>query len=158
MRAIFGVLSLLLVLAVVGLVLKKQLASNQQALPALKKSTAASIVMFSTIAVAQGMSFHASIAVAKAAVEGLTKSLAAELAPSIRVNAIAPSLTDTPLASQLLGTDEKRAASAKRHPLQSLGNPQDIAKLAAFLLSPESSFITGQILRPDGGLSSVRIF
>ncbi len=130
----------------------------RQALPALKSSSAASIVMFSTVAVAQGMAFHASIAAAKAAVEGLTKSLAAELAPKIRVNAIAPSLTDTPLASQLLGSDEKRAASAKRHPLQNVGEPEDIAKLAAFLLSPESAFITGQIHRPDGGLSSVRIF
>ncbi len=130
----------------------------RQALQALKKSPAASVVLFSTVAVAQGMAFHASIAAAKAAVEGLTKSLAAELAPKIRVNAIAPSLTDTPLANQLLGTDEKRAASAKRHPLQNVGSPEDIAKLAAFLLSPESSFITGQIHRPDGGLSSVRIF
>lgn len=130
----------------------------RQALPALKNSPAASIVLFSTVAVAQGMAFHASIAAAKAAVEGLTKSLAAELAPKIRVNAIAPSLTNTPLASQFLGTDEKRAASAKRHPLQTVGDPEDIAKLVAFLLSPESSFVTGQIHRPDGGLSSVRIF
>lgn len=130
----------------------------RQALPALKNSKAASVVLFSTVAVAQGMAFHASISAAKAAVEGLTKSLAAELAPKIRVNAIAPSLTDTPLASQFLGTEEKRAASAKRHPLQTVGEPGHIAKLAAFLLSPESSFITGQIHRPDGGLSSVRIF
>ena len=130
----------------------------RQALPAMKNATTASVVMFSTVAVAQGMAFHASIAAAKAAVEGLTKSLAAELAPKIRVNAIAPSLTDTPLAASLLGSDEKRAASAKRHPLQSVGSPDDIAKLVSFLLAPESSFITGQIHRPDGGLSSVRIF
>ncbi len=130
----------------------------QQALPALKNAPTASIVMFSTVAVAQGMAFHASIAAAKGAVEGLTKSLAAELAPKIRVNAIAPSLTETPLAAQLLGTEEKRSASAKRHPLQEVGSAEDIAKLVAFLLSPESSFITGQIHRPDGGLSSVRIF
>lgn len=130
----------------------------QQALPALKKAPAASIVLFSTIAVAQGMAFHASIAAAKAAVEGLTKSLAAELAPKIRVNAIAPSLTDTPLASMLLGNEAKREAAAKRHPLQTVGNPDDIAELAAFLLSGASSFLTGQILRPDGGLSSIRTF
>lgn len=130
----------------------------QQALPALKASPASSIVLFSTIAVAQGMAFHASIAAAKAAVEGLTKSLAAELAPKIRVNAIAPSLTDTPLASVLLGNDVKREAAAKRHPLQTVGNPAHTARLAAFLLSADSSFLTGQILRPDGGLSSVRTF
>ena len=130
----------------------------QQALPALKKSPSASIVLFSTVAVAQGMAFHASIAAAKAAVEGLTKSLAAELAPKIRVNAIAPSLTETPLASALLANDSKKEAAAKRHPLQSVGNPGQIARLAAFLLSDDTSFITGQIHRPDGGLSSVRTF
>lgn len=130
----------------------------QQALPALKKAPAASVVLFSTIAVAQGMAFHASIAAAKAAVEGLTKSLAAELAPKIRVNAIAPSLTDTPLASMLLGNDAKREAAAKRHPLQTVGEPAHVASLASFLLSEASSFITGQVLRPDGGLSSVRTF
>jgi len=130
----------------------------QQALPALKKSNHASIVLFSTVAVAQGMSFHASIATAKAAVEGLTKSLAAELAPKIRVNAIAPSLTDTPLASLFVGTDAKREAAEKRHPLQTIGNPEHIAQLAAFLLSESASFITGQILHPDGGLSSIRTF
>jgi NAD(P)-dependent dehydrogenase (short-subunit alcohol dehydrogenase family) len=130
----------------------------QAALPSLKNAPSASVVMFSTVAVAQGMAFHASVSAAKAAVEGLTKSLAAELAPKIRVNAIAPSLTDTPLASVLLGNDAKKDAAAKRHPLQQVGNPEDIAKLAAFLLSDSSTFITGQIMRPDGGLSSVRTF
>lgn len=130
----------------------------QQALPALKNAPAASIVLFSTVAVAQGMAFHASIAAAKAAVEGLTKSLAAELAPKIRVNAIAPSLTDTPLASMLLGNDAKREAAAKRHPLQTVGDPAHTAQLAAFLLSEASASLTGQIFRPDGGLSSVRMF
>lgn len=133
-------------------------AAIQAALPALKSAPAASIVLFSTVAVAQGMAFHASIAAAKAAVEGLAKSLAAELAPRIRVNAIAPSLTDTPLAGNLLNSDAKMEASAKRHPLQQVGDPDDIARLVAFLLSPESRFMTGQILRPDGGLSSVRTF
>lgn len=130
----------------------------RSALPSLKASPSASIVMFSTVAVAQGMAFHASIAAAKAAVEGLGKSLAAELAPKIRVNVIAPSLTDTPLASQLLGNVQKMESAAKRHPLQSVGNPDDVARLAAFLLSEHSAFITGQILRPDGGLSSLRTF
>ena len=133
-------------------------AAIQAALPSLKAAPSASIVLFSTIAVAQGMAFHASIAAAKGAVEGLTRSLAAELAPKIRVNAIAPSLTDTPLANTLLNSDPKREAAAKRHPLQKVGRPEDVAKLAAFLLSDDSAFMTGQILRPDGGLSSVRTF
>jgi NAD(P)-dependent dehydrogenase (short-subunit alcohol dehydrogenase family) len=104
------------------------------------------------------MPCHAAIAAAKGAFEGLTRALAAEFAPKIRVNAIAPSLTDTPLASPLLNSDAKREASAKRHPLQQIGNPDDIARLVDFLLSPAASFITGQIHRPDGGLSSLRLF
>lgn len=130
----------------------------QAALPALKASASASVVLFSTVAVAQGMPFHASIAAAKGAVEGLTLSLAAELAPKIRVNAIAPSLTDTPLAGTLLSNDAKREASAKRHPLQQVGDPNDVAALVSFLLGDESKFFTGQVLHPDGGLSSVRTF
>jgi len=133
-------------------------AAIQSALPALKAAPSASIVLFSTIAVAQGLSFHASIAAAKGAVEGLTLSLAAELAPRIRVNAIAPSLTDTPLAGSLLNTEAKKEASAKRHPLQLVGDPDDVAQMVAFLLSDATKFLTGQILRPDGGLSSVRTF
>lgn len=128
------------------------------ALPSLKASGSASVVLFSTVAVAQGMPFHASIAAAKAAVEGLAKSLAAELAPTVRVNVIAPSLTDTPLAESLLNSEAKREAAAKRHPLHSVGDPEDTAALAAFLLSDASKFMTGQILRPDGGLGSVRVF
>ena len=130
----------------------------QAALPSLKVATSASVVLFSTVAVAQGMSFHASIAAAKGAVEGLVLSLAAELTPKIRVNGIAPSLTDTPLAGTLLNSEAKKEVSAKRHPLQLLGDAEDIARLAVFLLGPESKFMTGQILRPDGGLSSVRTF
>lgn len=130
----------------------------QSALPALKAAPSASIVLFSTVAVAQGMPFHASISAAKGAVEGLSLSLAAELAPKIRVNVIAPSLTDTPLAGAVLNSDAKREAAAKRHPLQQTGDPEDVAKLADFLLSDDSKFMTGQILRPDGGLSSVRNF
>lgn len=128
------------------------------ALPALKKAGSASIVLFSTVAVRQGMPFHASVAAAKAAVEGLGRSLAAEFAPKIRVNVIAPSLTDTPLASNLLGNEAKREASEKRHPLQAVGSPDEVAELVAFLLSDRSKFMTGQVLRPDGGLSSVRTF
>jgi NAD(P)-dependent dehydrogenase (short-subunit alcohol dehydrogenase family) len=130
----------------------------QSALPALKSSGQASVVLFSTIAAAQGMPFHASIAAAKGAVEGLAKSLAAEWAPIIRVNVIAPSLTDTPLAHSLLSDDTKRAAAAKRHPLQQVGQAADVAGLIDFLVSDQSRFLTGQILRPDGGLSSVRLF
>ncbi|PQJ28712.1 SDR family NAD(P)-dependent oxidoreductase [Rubritalea profundi] len=128
----------------------------QLALPLLKKSHSASIVLFSSVAAAQGLAFHASIAMAKAAVEGLTLSLAAELAPKIRVNAISPSLTDTPLASNLLNTDAKRGASANRHPLKQVGTPEGIAKLANYLLSRDSNFISGQVFHADGGMSSLR--
>jgi NAD(P)-dependent dehydrogenase (short-subunit alcohol dehydrogenase family) len=93
---------------------------------------------------------------AKGAVEGLTRSLAAELAPQIRVNAIAPSLTDTPLANRLLSTDERRDASAQRHPLKRVGKPEDIASMAAFLLSDQASWITGQILHVDGGMDAIK--
>lgn len=131
-------------------------AAIQTALPALKAAPSASIILFSTVAVAQGMPFHASIAAAKGAVEGLALSLAAELAPKIRVNVIAPSLTDTPLAETLLNSEAKREAAAKRHPLHQIGKPDDVAKLVQFLISEDSRFMTGQVLRPDGGLSSVR--
>jgi NAD(P)-dependent dehydrogenase (short-subunit alcohol dehydrogenase family) len=123
----------------------------------LKKAEKSSIVLFSTVAVQTGMPYHASIAMAKGAVEGLTRSLAAEFAPKIRVNAIAPSLTDTPLANKLLSNDEKRAASSKRHPLNSIGDPVEIAKAASFLLSNDSNWITGQVMHIDGGISSLRL-
>jgi 3-oxoacyl-[acyl-carrier protein] reductase len=131
----------------------------QGCLGRLKKSpTGASIVLFSTVAVKTGMAFHASVASAKAAVEGLTRSLAAEFAPRIRVNAIAPSLTDTPLSKNLLASEEKRQASAERHPLKRIGSPRDIAKLAAHLLSDTGAWITGQIMHVDGGMSSLKVF
>jgi NAD(P)-dependent dehydrogenase (short-subunit alcohol dehydrogenase family) len=134
------------------------IAALQSALPALKASGNASVVLFSTVAVAQGMPMHASIAAAKGAVEALAKSLAAEWAPSIRVNVIAPSLTDTPLAGALLNSDLKKEAAAKRHPLQQVGRSEDIATLVVHLLSGHSRFMTGQVLHVDGGLSSVRTF
>ena len=131
----------------------------QACLPQLKKSsTSASIVLFSTVAVATGMPFHASVAGAKGAVEGLTRSLAAELAPRIRVNAIAPSLTDTPLAGQLLSSEEKRKASADRHPLKRVGTPEEIAGFAVYLLSDAGAWMTGQIVHVDGGMGALRTF
>jgi NAD(P)-dependent dehydrogenase (short-subunit alcohol dehydrogenase family) len=128
-----------------------------QFLPNLRKVEKSSIVLFSTVAVQTGMPYHSSVSMAKGALEGLTRSLAAEFAPKIRVNAIAPSLTDTPLAGKLLITDEKKEASAKRHPLNSVGKPEEIANAAYYLLSDESSWVTGQILHIDGGMSSLRL-
>lgn len=130
----------------------------QKALPALKKSESASIVLFSTVAVQTGLPFHASIAMAKGAIEGLTRSLAAELSPKIRVNAIAPSLTNTPLAESLVNSEQKLEASANRHPLKRIGDPQEIASLAAWLISDDSKFVTGQVIQADGGMGSVRTF
>lgn len=126
-------------------------------LPILKNAQPSSILLFSTVAVQQGMAFHSSVAASKGAIEGLTRSLAAELAPWIRVNCVAPSLTNTPLANKLLSTDEKKKSAADRHPLKRTGEPDDIAALAAFLLSAEASWITGQVIAVDGGLSSVRV-
>lgn len=126
-------------------------------LPALTHGDGASVVMFSTVAAQVGMSFHASIASAKGAVEGLGKSLAAELAPkNVRVNMVAPSATDTPLASRVLGNEKKRDASAERHPLRRVGEPADQAAAAFYLLSADSGWMTGQVLRVDGGMTSVR--
>lgn len=129
----------------------------QASLKALKQSSQGSIILFSTVAAGVGMPFHSSIAAAKGAVEGLTKALAAELAPQIRVNCIAPSLTDTPLAARLLSSDEKREASAARHPLKRVGTASELAQTAAFLLSPAAAWITGQILHVDGGMSSLKV-
>lgn len=128
----------------------------QSVLPRLKKSENASIVLFSTVAVQSGLPFHTQVAASKGALEGLTKALSAELAPKIRVNCIAPSLTDTPLASSLLNTEQKKEANALRHPLKRIGTAEDIANMAAFLLSEKASWITGQILHVDGGMSSIK--
>ena len=127
------------------------------ALPALKKySETASVLLFSTIAVHQGFTAHASVAMAKGAVEGLTLALAAELAPKIRVNCIAPSLTRTPLAEPLLSNDTMASAIGGMHPMQRLGNADDIAPLAALLLSRDAGWITGQSIGIDGGRSTLR--
>ncbi|WP_405415092.1 SDR family NAD(P)-dependent oxidoreductase [Maribacter sp. Asnod1-A12] len=114
-----------------------------------------SMVFFSTIAVGTGMPFHTSVAAAKGAVEGFVKSMAAEYAPKIRVNVIAPSLVDTPLAKRLLNNDKKREMMSERHPLKRVGNPEDIANAAVFLLSDKSTWMTGQIIGVDGGLSTL---
>lgn len=129
----------------------------QRYISALKKSGRASVVSFSTVAVQQGMPFHASVAVSKGAVEGLTRSLAAEFAPDIRFNCVAPSLTNTGMASRLLNSPEKQTAAASKHPLKRYGQPEDLANLVHFLLGDESSWITGQIIHADGGLSSLRM-
>lgn len=127
----------------------------QATLPKLKKGQEPSIVLFSTVAVQTGFNFHSQVALSKGAIEGLTKSLAAEFAPTIRVNAIAPSLTDTNLAAKLLNSDEKRLQNAQRHPLKKIGTPDNIAEVAAFLLSSQAQWITGQIIHVDGGISSI---
>ncbi|HMS34442.1 MAG TPA: SDR family oxidoreductase [Ignavibacteria bacterium] len=123
----------------------------------LKSAGKAAIVLFSTVAVQTGMPYHSSIASAKGAVEGLTRSLAAEFAPDIRVNCISPSITNTPLAEKLLNSETKIKASEDRHPLKRIGNAEENAELAVFLLSEKSGFITGQVIKTDGGISSLRI-
>jgi len=129
----------------------------QQSVKQLKAASGASIVLVSSVAAKTGMSFHASIAAAKSGVEGLALSLAAEFAQNhIRVNVVSPSLTDTPLAQALLNTPEKREASAKRHPLNKFGTPQDISNAIAFLLSDDSSWLTGQVIGIDGGLGKLK--
>lgn len=128
----------------------------QEILPILKQSSSASIVLFSTVAVQTGFTFHSLVSASKGAIEGITKALAAELSPKIRVNCIAPSITQTPLAASLLNTEEKIAANGQRHPLGRIGQPEDVAELAAFLLSEKSSWMTGQIIHIDGGISKLR--
>ncbi|MES2795320.1 MAG: SDR family oxidoreductase [Bacteroidota bacterium] len=129
----------------------------QAVLPRLKKSESASVVLFSTVAVQTGFGFHSLVSASKGAIEGLTRALAAELAPTIRVNCIAPSITQTPLAANILNSSEKIEANAQRHPLKRIGSAIDIAQTAAFLLGNQSSWITGQILHVDGGISNLKV-
>jgi len=129
----------------------------QTVLPNLTASNQSSIVLFSSVAASMGMPFHTSIAAAKGAIEGFAKALAAEYAPKIRVNVIAPSLTDTPLADKFLNNDVKREKSAERHPLKRVGTSEDMAQMASFLLSEKSSWISGQIFHVDGGMSTLLV-
>jgi NAD(P)-dependent dehydrogenase (short-subunit alcohol dehydrogenase family) len=125
--------------------------------PLLLKGTNPSVLFFSTVAVQMGFPFHTKVSASKGAIEGLTKALAAEYAPKIRVNAIAPSLTDTPLSAKLLSSEDKKEANAQRHPLKKIGQAQDLASLAEFLLSDKATWITGQIMHVDGGMSQLRV-
>jgi NAD(P)-dependent dehydrogenase (short-subunit alcohol dehydrogenase family) len=128
----------------------------QTCLPLLKQSPQANILLFSTVAVQTGMSFHSVVASSKGAIEGLSKALAAELAPNISVNCLAPSLTDTPLASSFLNTDQKREAAAQRHPLKRIGTAENVAALACHIITQGGQFMTGQIIGIDGGMSAIR--
>lgn len=127
----------------------------QAALKPMNRSENASAVFFSTVAAKLGIPMHTSIAASKAAIEALVRTWAAELAPKIRVNCIAPALIDTRLAQRLLQTDVKRASMAAQYPLGRIGVPDDCAALAEFLISNSSRWITGQIYGVDGGLSSI---
>ena len=124
-------------------------------MPKLVAADNSSIVLMSTVAVQRGMPFHSSVSASKGAIEGLTKSLAAEYAPKIRVNAVAPSIVDTPLANRFLNNDLKMEKSAQKHPMKRVGNPADIAETINFLLSEKSSWMTGQIIGVDGGTSTL---
>ena len=129
----------------------------QTILPNLSAANQSSVVLFSSVAAGMGMPFHTSVAAAKGAIEGFAKALAAEYAPKIRVNVIAPSLTDTPLAEKFLSNEEKKEKSAQRHPLKRVGTPEDMAKTTKFLLSEDSSWISGQIFHVDGGMSTLLV-
>ncbi|MFD2587125.1 SDR family NAD(P)-dependent oxidoreductase [Croceitalea marina] len=122
-----------------------------------KMADGSSMVFFSTVAVATGMPFHTSVAAAKGAIEGFAKSLAAEYSPKVRVNTIAPSLVDTTLAKRLLNNDRKRELMNERHPLKRVGEAKDIANLACFLLKEDSSWVTGQSIGIDGGISTLNV-
>jgi NAD(P)-dependent dehydrogenase (short-subunit alcohol dehydrogenase family) len=129
----------------------------QSVLPNLTATEQSSIVLFSSVAASMGMPFHTSVAAAKGAIEGFAKAFAAEYAPKIRVNVIAPSLTDTPLAEKFLSNEEKREKSAQRHPLKRVGTSDDMAQMTSFLLSNKSSWISGQIFHVDGGMSTLLV-
>ena len=128
----------------------------QKVLPKIQAAENPSIVMFSTVAVKMGMPFHSSVSSSKGAIEGLTRSLAAEFAPKIRVNAIAPSMLDTPLAEKFLNSETKLENLRNRHPMKEIGSPKDISEVVKFLLEDNSKWMTGQIIPFDGGMSSVK--
>ena len=128
----------------------------QKVLPKIQAAENPSIVMFSTVAVKLGMPFHSSVSSSKGAIEGLTRSLAAEFAPKIRVNAIAPSILDTPLAEKFLNSETKLENLRNRHPMKEIGSPKDISEVVKFLLEDNSKWMTGQIIPFDGGMSSVK--
>lgn len=123
----------------------------------MKATKNGSIVLFSSVAAEQGFPYHTQVAISKGALTSLSRTLAAELSPHVRVNTIAPSLTNTPLAHKFLNTEEKIHSNAKKHPLQAIGQPEDIANLAVFLLSEQSSWITAQTLHVDGGISKLKM-
>jgi NAD(P)-dependent dehydrogenase (short-subunit alcohol dehydrogenase family) len=129
----------------------------QKYLPVLKAGTNPAILFFSTVAVKLGMPFHASVAAAKAGVEGLTKSIGAELAPTVRVNAIAPTVTDTDLASKLLRNERMIENMQERHPLKKYLNPEEVADMAAFLISDKAASLSGQVFEMDCGIVSFKI-
>ena len=131
--------------------------SIQKYLNVLKKGSNPSIVLFSTVAVTKGMAFHASISSAKAAIEGITKSLAAEFAPTVRVNCIAPTITKTELAKNILRNEKIEENISNSHPLKKICEADDVAAVANFLISKESNKITGQIMRVDSGMSTLKI-
>ena len=128
----------------------------QAVLPKLQSSDNASIVLFSTVAVKLGMPFHSSVSASKGAIEGLTRSLAAEFAPKIRVNAVAPSILNTPMSEKFLNSDAKIENARNRHPLREIGSAEDIAEIVKFLLLDDSSWMTGQIIPFDGGISTLK--
>jgi 3-oxoacyl-[acyl-carrier protein] reductase len=129
----------------------------QKYLPILKQGNQPAILLFSTVATQLGMPFHASVAAAKSGVEGLVKSLGAEFAPNIRINAIAPTVTNTELASKLLRNDKMIENITERHPLKKYLNPQEVADMAEFLVSEKAASISGQIFRLDCGIVSFKI-
>jgi 3-oxoacyl-[acyl-carrier protein] reductase len=131
--------------------------SIQKYLPQLKKGKNPSILLFSTVASKLGMPYHTSVAASKSAVEGLVKSLGAELAPTIRVNAIAPTVTNTQLASQLLRNDKMIENITERHPLKKILSPEEVAATAVFLMSDKAASFSGQIFEMDCGIVSFKI-
>lgn len=129
----------------------------QKYLPKLKEGKNSNILLFSTVAVKLGMPFHASIAAAKGAVEGLVKTLGAELAPNIRTNAIAPTVTETDLAAKLLRNDKMKESITDRHPLKKYLNPEEVAGMAEFLISEKAASISGQIFEMDCGIVTLKL-